>query len=122
MSLPFNLSYIILTPRHVALPGQKVAPGAGASPRKKRSTVSPGRWLGRLVMKTRSFRYRKYKYSTNPVTKPLLEPHAHDADVVDDFLMGGCNETPIRDVHDLDKTDDSGDPNATVGTAVQVGS
>ncbi|KAF9266829.1 hypothetical protein L218DRAFT_996385 [Marasmius fiardii PR-910] len=113
MSLPFNLSYLIFTPRHVKLPGQKPPPGA--SPRKRRTTAAPGRWLGRLVMKTKSIRTRKS--SANAVTKPLLEAHGVVADA-DDFLMGDYNDTSLRDDYDHDKssrmdTDDSRDPNIT---------
>ncbi|KAJ7504436.1 hypothetical protein B0H11DRAFT_1982343 [Mycena galericulata] len=48
MQLPFSLSYLILTPRHVRLPGQ-----LQVHPRDKATSSSP-RWHARLVAGTKS--------------------------------------------------------------------
>ncbi|KAF5388656.1 hypothetical protein D9757_004736 [Collybiopsis confluens] len=53
-----QLSYIVLTPRRVQIPGEK--------PRRQRSTSAPSHWLGRLVLKTKSLRARTRRNKPTP--------------------------------------------------------
>ncbi|KAJ7449662.1 hypothetical protein FB451DRAFT_751717 [Mycena latifolia] len=50
MQLPFSLSYLIFTPRHVRLPGEV------EQPIRDKSTSTPSRWPARLVAGTKSLR------------------------------------------------------------------
>ncbi|KAJ7606182.1 hypothetical protein DFH06DRAFT_246088 [Mycena polygramma] len=52
MQLPFSLSYLIFTPKHVRLPGDQFQ----HQPTRAKATSTPTRWPARLVAGTKSLR------------------------------------------------------------------
>ncbi|KAK1233297.1 hypothetical protein PQX77_003550 [Marasmius sp. AFHP31] len=127
MSLPFsiNLSYIILTPRLVKLPGQtqshKAGPGSPpASPRKQRAGTSPGRWLGRLVnpLRTRGRYIRKSKTSSGSNNNaPLLEDQEPQERLGVDYTS--LRSDSYVDVEmEMNSEDGIGSDSTAIGTAL----
>ncbi|KAJ8095166.1 hypothetical protein PM082_010388 [Marasmius tenuissimus] len=130
MSLPFgiNLSYIILTPRLVKLPGQtqshKAEPGSPpASPRKQRAGTSPGRWLGRLVnpLRNRSRYIRKSETSSgsngNHNNAPLLE-HQEAQERHSAGYMSSRNDSYVDVETEMNSEDEIGSDATVIGTAL----
>ncbi|EDR14660.1 uncharacterized protein LACBIDRAFT_305512 [Laccaria bicolor S238N-H82] len=72
--LPFSISYLILTPRHVRLPeGVQVPPAPRETPKSPVST----RWSADLARRAKSFRSQ----ASNRLSSPTTEAHNETEDL-----------------------------------------